>query len=312
MTRLLPLLLLLLTGCAELVAVVPMPGPTGVGQTEIELPAGVEVKFPVRMKSYSGTETLLLHTELRRGGEVVAAADCDGPSVEGSGFLFWEGNSCSLVVPEGGADQVVAALRPRSTGSGFTATEIEVQVRVSEEAGVTPRADLPDRSLPPIVIAGIVAAGLAFVGIHGGLVVWLLRKRRKFNRPLARVEAQPGKPWELRFEPNKTGEMSVYLRFKMRGRPRPGLVCSVQVELHDQVIIDELVGLRAGARADGVTHVPTTTWFSVSSKTSQSGIVELVELGLIRPGFVATARGTVKEIVGTDISRLEIFVTDTA
>jgi len=286
-----------------------MRGGPGAGATEIALPAGVEVNFPLRLERYSGTEVLLLHVELRRGGEAVAAADCQGVSLEGSGALVWQTNDCSLVVPEGGADQVVAAVRPASTRSGFTAKGLEVQVRVPEEAGVTPRPDVPDRSLHPLVIAAIVVAGVAGVGLFLVLVIWLLANRRRFNRPLARVKALPGEPWELRFEPEKTGEMAIFLRFKMRGRPRPGLVCSVQVELHGNVISDELVGVRAGARADGVTVVPTTTWFSVSSKTSESGIVELVELGLIRPGFTGVARGTVREIVGTEISRLEILVT---
>jgi hypothetical protein len=308
MNRLLPLLLLLLTGCGQLVATIPMATVYSAGQTEIDLPAGVEVSFPIRLKSYSGTEVLLLHAELRRAGEVVAAADCQGASVEGTAFHAWQTNDCSLVVPEGGADQVVAALRPGSSSSSLTVEELEVQVRVPKEAGVTPRSDVPDRSLPKIVVAGIVVAGVAFVGLHVGLVGWLLAKRRKFNRPLARVEALPGEPWELRFEPEQTGELTIYLRHKMRGRYRPGLVCSLQVEVHDEVIIDELVGVAGGARAEGVTHVTTTTWFSVSSKTSESGIVALADLGLVRPGFVAVARGTVRPIVGTKISRLEVFV----
>ena len=310
-TRLaLPLLLLLLTGCGQLVATIPMQGVNGAGVTELDLPAGVEVDFPVRTVDYSGTEVLLLHTELRRGSSVVAVADCEGASLDGSAAWDWQTNDCSLVVPEGGADRVVASIRPQSGSSRLTTQGLEVQVRVPGEAGVTPRSDVPDRSLPKILVAGMVAAGLGLVGLHVGLAVWLLRKRRRFSRPLARTEALPGEPWELRFEPTKTGELSIFLRFKMRGRPRPGLVCSVQVELHDRVTIDELVGLRAGARADGVTRVPTTTWFSVSSKTSESGFVELVELGLVRPGFVAVARGTVRPIVGTEISRLEVLVSD--
>ena len=305
------LVLLLLTGCGQLVATIPMQGVRGAGVTEIALPAGVEVRFPIRLANYSGTDVVLLHAELRREGETVAAVDCEGASVDGSAATLWQSNSdCALVVPDGGADQVVAAIQPASSSSGITAEGVEVQVRVPEDAGVTPRSDVPDRSLPKLLVAGLVAAGAGVVVVHLGLVIWLLRKRRKFTRPLARVEALPGEPWELRFDPKKTGEMAIFMRFKMRGRPRPGLICSVQVELHGNVIIDELVGLRGGARAEGVTLVPTTTWFSVSSKTSESGFVELVELGLVRPGYEAVARGTVRPIEGTEISRLEILVAD--
>ena len=310
-TLLVAALLLLLTGCGELVATIPLGSLPWEGEAQVELPEGVVVRLPVVLNHDGGPNTRLeLHAELRRGGQQVAVVDCVAADLDDEGSTIWESRgACGVVVPEGGADAVF--VRATLGNHAHEVDGLKVQVRLRPDIKVEPGAEGPPPSLGPLEIGGIVVGIVLVVGFNLAVLGFILRKKRKLNRRLASVEALPGQPWELHFEPPKARRLNLYLRYRMRGEGSgPGLTCKATVEVHGDVFADELVGVRGGASAPGVTRVPTTTWFSSTSNTTASGTVAMLELGLLRPGFVGVARGTLEPVPGTELMLLEVFVAE--
>jgi hypothetical protein len=303
--------LLLLTGCGELVATIPLSAAQAEAEAQVDLPPGVVIRFPAALDYHEGPDTsLLLHAELRREGLQVAGVDCTAANLEGSGHKLWESQlGCRVAVPEGGADAVFVSTR--LANPAHRVDGLEIQVRVRSDITVEPGAEGPPPALGPLEIAGIVVGVVLVLGFNVVILVFILRKRSKLKDRLAYAEALSGEPWELRFEPRKARRLNLYLRYRMRGEGfRPGLTCAVTVEVHGREIARELVGVGRGAATPGVTRVPTVTWFSSKSNTTAGGTVALLELGLCRPGFQGVARGTLEPIEGSELMTLEVFVAD--